>query len=140
MDTQGQAIANWEQVKGKIKQRWGELTDNELMEVEGNYDQLVGLVQQKSGEARHEIERFLNEIWEQSEGAFPGAAETVRRYAGQAGEMVRGAAEQVRHEAVERYGEAQVMVREHPGEAVAVAFGTGLILGVMIGIVVGSRD
>jgi len=140
MDTQEQAIGNWEQVKGKVKQRWGQLTDNELMAVEGNYDQLVGLIKQKSGDARHEIERFLNELGEQTEGAFPKAAETVRQYAGQAGEMVRGAAEQVRHKAAERYGEAQVMVREHPREAIAVAFGTGLILGVMIGLVVGSRN
>ena len=56
MDTDQQVAGNWGQLKGKVKQRWGQLTDDELMEVEGNYDQLVGLIQQKSGEARHHIE------------------------------------------------------------------------------------
>ncbi len=140
MDTHQQVAGNWGQLKGKVKQRWGQLTDDELMEVEGNYDQLVGLIQQKSGEARHQIERFLNEIWDQSEGAFPRAAETVRQYANQTGEMVRGAAEEARHQAAERYADAQAMVREHPGEAVAMAFGTGLVLGVILGLAIGPRD
>ena len=52
MSTQQQIIGNWGQLKGKVKQRWGQLTDDELQEVEGNYDQLVGLIQQKTGEAR----------------------------------------------------------------------------------------
>ena len=51
MSTQEKVIGNWNQFKGKVKQRWGQLTDDELSEVEGHFDQLVGLVQQKTGEA-----------------------------------------------------------------------------------------
>ena len=57
MSTQEKMMGNWNQLKGKVKQRWGQLTDDELNEVEGNIDQLVGLVQQKTGEARQQIER-----------------------------------------------------------------------------------
>ena len=57
MSTQEKVMGNWNQFKGKVKQRWGQLTDDELSEVEGNFDQLVGLVQQKTGEARQQIER-----------------------------------------------------------------------------------
>ena len=61
MSTQQQTIGNWGELKGRVKERWGQLTDDELHEVEGNYDQLLGLIQQKSGEAREEIERTVCE-------------------------------------------------------------------------------
>jgi hypothetical protein len=44
MSTQEKVMGNWNQVKGKVKQKWGQLTDDELSEVEGNVDQLIGLV------------------------------------------------------------------------------------------------
>ena len=47
----------WKQLKGKAKQRWGELTDDELDIVEGHRDQLVGRVQERYGKARDEAER-----------------------------------------------------------------------------------
>jgi uncharacterized protein YjbJ (UPF0337 family) len=57
----------WNEFKGKAKERWGELTDDDLDRVEGRRDQLVGLVQQKYGRSREEAERELNE-WERSTG------------------------------------------------------------------------
>ena len=131
MSMQQQIIGNWGQLKGKVKQRWGQLTDDELQEVEGNYDQLLGLIQQKTGEAREQIERILNEL---NEGTLSKAAGTVRQYANQAGEAVRGAAEDAHLRAGERYEEAQEMVRQHPGPAIGVAFGIGVGVGLLIGI------
>jgi len=140
MATQEQLKGNWNQLKGKIKQRWGQLTDDELSEVEGNYDQLVGLVQQKTGEARQQIERTINDLSEQAGGVFTQAAGTARQYADQAGQAMRGAADQVRESAMERYDEAYEMIRSRPAESIAVAFGTGLLLGIVVGLMAGSRD
>jgi uncharacterized protein YjbJ (UPF0337 family) len=140
MATQEQIMGNWGQLKGKIKQRWGQLTDDELREVEGNYDQLVGLVQQKTGEARHQIESTLNELSEQGAGAFNQAADTARQYVDEYGERMRHATEEFRGRAMEGYGQAQEMIRQHPAESLAVAFGTGLFLGVVVGLIAGSRD
>jgi uncharacterized protein YjbJ (UPF0337 family) len=140
MSTQEKVIGNWNQFKGKVKQRWGQLTDDELSEVEGNFDQLVGLVQQKTGEARQQIERTLSELSDQAGGAFTQASEKAREYVDQAGEKLRGAADQIR-ERTQGYAEdAQAMVRRRPAESVAVAFGAGLIVGLLVGIVSGSRD
>src|ERR1044072_106415 len=86
MSTEEKIIGNWNQFKGKVKQRWGQLTDDELSEVEGNFDQLVGLVQQKTGEARQQIERTLSDLSDQAGGAFTQATEMAREYAEQAGE------------------------------------------------------
>jgi uncharacterized protein YjbJ (UPF0337 family) len=47
----------WEQVRGKAKEFWGWLTDDDLTKVKGNYDQLVGLIHERSGESREAIEK-----------------------------------------------------------------------------------
>lgn len=56
----------WKQVRGKVKETWGDLTDDELDQVSGRYDVLVGKLQAKYGysrqEAEKEIDDFLNEI------------------------------------------------------------------------------
>jgi uncharacterized protein YjbJ (UPF0337 family) len=140
MTTQEKIMGNWNQFKGKVKQRWGQLTDDELSEVEGNFDQLVGLVQQKTGDARQHIERVLNELSDQAGGAFTQATETARQYVDQAGEKLRGVADQIRERTREGYEGAQQMVRRRPAESVAVAFGAGLVVGLLVGLVAGSRD
>jgi uncharacterized protein YjbJ (UPF0337 family) len=139
MSTQQQLTGNWNQLKGMVKERWGQLTDDELQQVEGNYDQLVGLVQRKTGQARQQIERVLHELNEQSSGTLQSAVGTARQYASQATEAARGATQQLRRQAGERFDEAQHMVYEHPAESIAVAFGTGLLVGLIVGVFVGSR-
>jgi uncharacterized protein YjbJ (UPF0337 family) len=140
MSTGQQIAGNWKQLKGKLKERWGQLTDDELQAAEGNYDHLVGLIQQRTGEGRQQVERFLNELNEQAGGTMAKVADTARQYADQAREAVSEAADKVRYRAGERYQDAQEMVRRQPVEAVAVAFGTGLLVGLLIGLMAGSRD
>jgi len=50
----------WKQVRGKAKVWWGKLTDDDLDKVEGNYEKLVGLLQEKYGYTREQAE----EEWE----------------------------------------------------------------------------
>jgi uncharacterized protein YjbJ (UPF0337 family) len=38
---------NWKQMTGKVKEEWGDLTDNEIREAEGDRDQLIGKIQAK---------------------------------------------------------------------------------------------
>lgn len=140
MNTQEKTMGNWNQLKGKVKQKWGQLTDDELQEVEGNIDQLIGLVQQKTGEARQQVERVIIKLNEDAGGAFTQATETARQYADQATEALRGAADQFRDRTREGYEEAQQMVRRRPAESVAVAFGTGLVVGLLVGLVASSRS
>jgi len=51
----------WEQLKGKAKSLWGNLTDDELLEAEGDYERLLGVVREKTGKTREEIEKLLDE-------------------------------------------------------------------------------
>jgi ElaB/YqjD/DUF883 family membrane-anchored ribosome-binding protein len=100
----------------------------------------VGLVQQKTGQARENIERILHDINEQAGGSFTQATEAAREYAGQAAEQLRGAADQARERAMQGYEQASEMIRRRPAESVAVAFGTGILLGIVVGLIAGSRD
>lgn len=47
---------NWKQVKGKIKEQWGKLTDDDLDVIAGKRDQLLGRIQERHGIAKDEAE------------------------------------------------------------------------------------
>lgn len=49
----------WDQLKGKIKRTWGEVTDDDLDVMEGNYDELIGRVEERTGETRERIEQRI---------------------------------------------------------------------------------
>lgn len=49
----------WKQFKGKLKEAWGDLTDDDLDKYEGKREQLVGALQKKYGQAKEEIESRL---------------------------------------------------------------------------------
>lgn len=56
---------NWNQLKGKVRERWGELTDDEIDQIEGEREQLVGVLQKHYGYAKEEAEREVEE-WSES--------------------------------------------------------------------------
>ncbi|MFT3892052.1 MAG: CsbD family protein [Anaerolineales bacterium] len=55
----------WKQLRGEIRERWGELTDDDLDQVAGQSDKLAGMLQERYGytqmEAERQIDEFLNE-------------------------------------------------------------------------------
>lgn len=53
---------NWKQFKGKVREKWGALTDDELDRVKGQRDQLLGVIEKRSGEARANIEREVDRL------------------------------------------------------------------------------
>ncbi len=53
---------NWNIIKGKLKQQYGELTDDDLTYVEGQEDELIGRIQKKTGRAKDEIKNFIDEL------------------------------------------------------------------------------
>ena len=53
---------NWNIIKGKLKQEYGNLTDDDLTYVEGREDELIGRIEEKTGKAKNEIISFINNI------------------------------------------------------------------------------
>jgi uncharacterized protein YjbJ (UPF0337 family) len=58
-----QMAGNWKQFKGKVKEKWGNLSDDDLTYIDGKRDQLIGRVQERYGIAKEEAERQVN-AWE----------------------------------------------------------------------------
>ncbi len=56
---------NWKQLTGKVKEKWGKLTDDDMTVIEGKREQLVGRVQERYGIAKDKAEAEVNE-WERS--------------------------------------------------------------------------
>jgi len=56
---------NWKQFKGKVKEKWGDLTDDDMTVVEGKRDQLVGKIQERYGYEKDRAEKEVKE-WEVS--------------------------------------------------------------------------
>jgi len=52
----------WEEIKGKIKQQWGKLTDDDLDEIEGNHQELYGKLQKHYGYTKQEVEEKLEKL------------------------------------------------------------------------------
>jgi uncharacterized protein YjbJ (UPF0337 family) len=52
---------NWKQLKGKIKEQWGELTDDDLDEINGRREQLEGKIQERYGLARDQVRRDIDD-------------------------------------------------------------------------------
>ena len=53
---------NWNELKGKIKQKYANLTDNDLMYEEGKEDELYGRIQQKTGKTKEEIKTWIDTL------------------------------------------------------------------------------
>jgi uncharacterized protein YjbJ (UPF0337 family) len=53
----------WNIIKGKLKQKYAALTDNDLRYVEGQEEELLGRIQKLTGKSRQEIEKLINDIF-----------------------------------------------------------------------------
>jgi uncharacterized protein YjbJ (UPF0337 family) len=124
----------WDQIKGELKKKWGKLTDDDLRSFNGNVDQLVGRIQQKTGESRESIEQYLSQFSEEGSQFLSGLRDRIEETAGQTMDTAREGYESLRR----GYSEAERAVADRPGQAMAVAFGLGVLSG--LGIAALMRD
>ena len=53
---------NWNEQKGKLKQRFAELTDNDLLFIEGKKEEMLGRLQKKLGKSKEELHKIIGEL------------------------------------------------------------------------------
>ena len=70
---------NWKQAKGKVKEQWGKLTDDQLDVIGGRREQLLGVLQESYGIAKDEAERQIRDWEKRNERAFDAAERSARR-------------------------------------------------------------
>lgn len=56
----------WDQVKGRIREAWGGLTDDDLDRTEGKWEQVVGAIKEKTGEAADAVEEKLKDLFDKA--------------------------------------------------------------------------
>ena len=129
----------WNRIKGQVREKWGQLTDDELEQCKGSVDQLVGLVQQKTGQARAEVEAFLAESYETASGIIRTVRERAGELSARPAETVQEQYENVSNKLGEASAEAQQFVRSRPSESIGIAFGAGVLSGILLTLVMRSR-
>jgi uncharacterized protein YjbJ (UPF0337 family) len=118
----------WTYLCGLAKERWSQLTEDDLGALEGNIEKLIGRIQQKTGDGREAIEKFFSDAISRGSSAVSHAAEAAGQYAHQMGDQIR-----------ERYDNAETLIRRHPTETVIAAFGIGLVAGLIAGLAMRCR-
>lgn len=129
----------WNDLKGQVKQKWGQLTDDDLQWGSGNIDQIVGRIQERTGERREAIEHYLGGLTAQGASAVSQAAQSVGNYASHASERLREHYDQFSDQARERYEQAYDVVQHNPVQWVGIAFGAGVLVGLLLAPAVRSR-
>ncbi len=61
---QDQIAGKWKQFKGELKAKWAEFTEDDLMLIEGRIDILEGKIQERYGDRREEVKRWVDEWFE----------------------------------------------------------------------------
>lgn len=129
---------HWDEIKGKITEKWGELSDDDLQQAKGNTSQLVGMIEKETGEAREAINSFLDSVVN-DDSIVNKATEAARDYANAAGEQFNDAAAQAVDQAKASLQETERLVKDRPMESLAVCFGVGIVTGVIGGLLLRSR-
>lgn len=140
----------WNDLKGEVKKRWAHLTDDDLKWGDGNIDQLVGKIQERTGESREVIEKYLNYLTQEGASNISGAVESVGQAASQAANRLREGYSQFADQAGERYsqladqaseqyGQARDMVAHNPVQWVLGAFAVGFVAGMIAGYAGGAK-
>ncbi len=130
---------DWNEIKGQLRQRWGQLTDDDLPQIRGDAEQIIGAIQHKTGEAREEIAHYLQELSGSAASATGTAAKTISDQAQHASETVQQLATQAADQVRSGYHEAERFVRDRPGASLAVCFGAGVITGIVLALSLRSR-
>ena len=130
---------DWNEIKGRLRQRWGQLTDDDLPQIRGDAEQIIGAIQRKTGEAREEIAHYLQELSGRAAAATDTATKTISDQAQHASETVQQLATQAADQVRSGYHKADRFVRDRPGASLAVCFGAGVITGIVLTLSVRSR-
>jgi len=130
---------SWNEVVGAVKDKYGQITDDDLTRVEGNLDQLVGLLQRKTGQTKQQVQNFLDECCADASTTYRQLADQAAAVAGHASQYVQDSYEQVADRAERGYEYARETVSHRPVESLAIVAGLGILAGVAIGISLSSR-
>ena len=126
---------NWKQMRGRAKERWGKLTDDDLTAIAGRRDQLEGLIQERYGYAREKARREIEDWYRSMESNLSEQIELVRAGIQNLSSTVERIAKEqiprVRSRATKALNDAEEAVKRNPLAVVAIALSLGLLISVL---------
>ncbi len=109
---------NWDQLKGKLKKHWGELTDDDLEVIEGSYDTLVGKLKTAYGytakEAQDEVKKYIDNLKDEGNDLYATITESLESYKETLGEFEESAV---------------TYVKQNPVKSLSIAVLAGFVVG-----------
>ena len=135
-----QAKGGWNELSGAVREKYGQITNEDITAANGNIQALIGTIQRKTGEAREKIEAFVR-------GSNSNASEYANRIYGQASDYASRASDELHHQ----YDRASAAlsdgvdytkdaVQKRPLESVLTAFGIGLAAGLLAALSMSSSS
>lgn len=80
METKLKIKGNWNELKGKLKQKYAKLTDNDLIYIEGKEDELLGRLEKKIGKSKEEVSAIIEEMQSKTEKFEKRKSESANQY------------------------------------------------------------
>ena len=129
----------WEQVTGAIRDRYSQITSEDISRAKGNLLQLIGTIQEKTGESRERIDHFLRSVSERTTEYVNRLYDMTSDYASTAATGLRDSYGRVSSSVSEGVDSAKDSIQRRPMESVLTAFGVGVVAGIVAGLTFGSR-
>ena len=109
---------NWKQIEGKIKAKWGKLTDDDLTAIKGRREQLEGKIQERYGLTKDQARREIEDWYHSTKSHLADQIEAISTIANT--QIAR---------AQDRVVKAEDAITRNPLSAVAIAAGLGFLVG-----------
>ncbi len=127
---------DWKQMKGKVKERWGRLTDDDLTAISGQRDQLEGKIQERYGYAKSQARREIEDWYRSTESHLADEIETIRteiqNLTSTVGRIANKQIGRAQVRATEAAREAEAVITRNPLAAIAIAVGIRFMFGVFM--------
>lgn len=114
---------NWEQIRGEVKDTWGQLTNDEVDQIEGKFDKFVGTVQERYGYSRERAEKEIDQFLAQFNGDL--TADELQEKAKEVTSMVR-------EKASDMPSTVRETTEEYPWATAAIAVAVVILLLVLL--------
>ncbi|TWT37132.1 hypothetical protein KOR34_20790 [Posidoniimonas corsicana] len=139
MPEQDQLRIGWDDLKSKVRDAWSQLGEEDLSAFQGDLQQLVGWIQQRTGQSGEEIANCLAGLDERFRPVLKQFASAARECYDHASTASAETVDRLREGVEVRRARAELAVRKHPMESVAVAFGAGVVAGALVALVLRSK-
>jgi uncharacterized protein YjbJ (UPF0337 family) len=121
---------NWNEAKGKVKTKFGRLTDDDLMQAQGQKDRLVRAIQQRYGIAREKAEQQLDEFLSSADDWMHKAKESASDIVEKGKEYVEKGKEYVQNTGTSQMAsDLKDLIARHPVHSAVIGIGLGFLIG-----------